>query len=163
MADDVTLPGTGVVIAADEISSKQYQRIKLISGADGSNDGDIDDACPLPVYPGHKLVRPGNLTFLPIVALNTSGNNSLVAASGSLKIRIYAYLLKVKGAVDVKFRDSVASADYCPIMNFLAAGDGVIQDYMGFPYFISAAAADLKLNLSAGVEVNGWVLYSQEA
>jgi hypothetical protein len=39
MADDVTLPGSGAVIAADEISSVKYQRNKLSLGADGvAND-----------------------------------------------------------------------------------------------------------------------------
>jgi hypothetical protein len=29
MADTVTLPGTGAVIASDDIGSAQYQRVKL--------------------------------------------------------------------------------------------------------------------------------------
>lgn len=32
MADNVTLPGAGAVIAADDISSVQYQRVKLVDG-----------------------------------------------------------------------------------------------------------------------------------
>jgi hypothetical protein len=51
MADNTTLnAGTGGdVIGADEISSVKYQRVKLIEGADGVNDGDISAANPLPV------------------------------------------------------------------------------------------------------------------
>jgi len=36
MADNVTLPGAGGVIASDEVSGAQYQRVKLSLGADGT-------------------------------------------------------------------------------------------------------------------------------
>jgi hypothetical protein len=51
MADNTTLnSGTGGdVIASDDISSVKYQRIKLIHGADGTNDGDVATGNPLPV------------------------------------------------------------------------------------------------------------------
>jgi hypothetical protein len=51
MADNVTLnPGIGgAVIAADEIAGAKYQRVKLIHGDDGVNDGDISATNPLPV------------------------------------------------------------------------------------------------------------------
>ncbi len=51
MADNVTLdPGAaGDTIGADEIAAVKYQRIKLIEGADGTNDGDIAAGNPLPV------------------------------------------------------------------------------------------------------------------
>lgn len=50
MADnlDVT-PGTGKTVATDEIASINYQRIKLIHGADGVNDGDVSNVNGLPV------------------------------------------------------------------------------------------------------------------
>lgn len=51
MADNVaTNPGTGGdTIAADDISGVKYQRVKLVQGADGTNDGDISSAAPLQV------------------------------------------------------------------------------------------------------------------
>jgi len=51
MADNTTLnPGTGGdVYASDDISSVKYQRVKLVEGADGVNDGDISSTNPLPV------------------------------------------------------------------------------------------------------------------
>lgn len=50
MADDVVLnPGVGGdTIAADEIAAKKYQRLKLVKGNDGVNDGDISDTNPWP-------------------------------------------------------------------------------------------------------------------
>lgn len=50
MADNVAItPGSGDSIAADDISGAKYQRIKIIHGADGVNDGDVSSANPLPV------------------------------------------------------------------------------------------------------------------
>lgn len=46
MADDVTLPGTGAVIAADEVGGKKHQRVKLSVGADGSA-ADMDATNPV--------------------------------------------------------------------------------------------------------------------
>lgn len=50
MADNTTLnTGTGGdVVASDDISSVKYQRIKLIHGIDGVNDGDVASTNPLP-------------------------------------------------------------------------------------------------------------------
>jgi hypothetical protein len=50
MSDSVGYtPGTGAQIAADDVSGVLYQRIKLIHGADGENDGDVAASNPLPV------------------------------------------------------------------------------------------------------------------
>lgn len=51
MADNVIIneKESGTSIAADEISGAKYQRIKIIHGADGVNDGDVSSANPLPV------------------------------------------------------------------------------------------------------------------
>jgi hypothetical protein len=49
MADNVTLPGTGTIAAADEIGGVQYQRVKLIHGPDGVNSGDVAPGNGLPV------------------------------------------------------------------------------------------------------------------
>jgi len=51
MADNIQL-NTGLggdVLAADEISGAKYQRVKLIHGADGVNDGDAANTNPFPV------------------------------------------------------------------------------------------------------------------
>jgi hypothetical protein len=51
MADNVQLnPGAGgSVIAADDIGGVAYQRVKVVHGADGTNDGDVSRVNPLPV------------------------------------------------------------------------------------------------------------------
>ena len=51
MADNVTLDAMtgGDSVAADDIASVKYQRIKLIHGADGVNDGDVSSVNGFPV------------------------------------------------------------------------------------------------------------------
>lgn len=51
MADNIPLNvgAGGKTLAADEISGIHYQRVKLISGPDGTNSGDVSPATPLPV------------------------------------------------------------------------------------------------------------------
>ena len=50
MADNTTLSSGsgGDTIATDDIGGVKFQRVKIVEGADGSNDGDICDANPLP-------------------------------------------------------------------------------------------------------------------
>lgn len=49
MADNVAItPGSGATIAADDISSVLYQRVKISHGADGSAT-DVSTASPMPV------------------------------------------------------------------------------------------------------------------
>jgi len=64
MADNVGYtPGTGATVAADDIGTVLFQRIKLVHGADGVNDGDVSAANPLPAsVPGAQSVTIMSLT-----------------------------------------------------------------------------------------------------
>ena len=49
MADNVGItPGSGATAAADDIGGVLFQRIKVVHGADGVNDGDVAASNPLP-------------------------------------------------------------------------------------------------------------------
>ena len=95
MADTVTLPGTGAVIASDDISGAQYQRIKLVIGADGTNDGDVASGNPLPIT-GALTDTQLRATAVPVTAsagtnLNTSAlaletGGNLAGAATSLAV-----------------------------------------------------------------------------
>jgi len=50
MSDNVNItPGAGDVVAADNIDEVKYQRIKVVLGDDGENDGDVSEDNPMPV------------------------------------------------------------------------------------------------------------------
>jgi len=104
MADNVLItPGTGETIGADEISSVKYQRIKLIHGADGVNDGDVAATNPLPVKSNFKTASGNAHTSGAITAdalsaaISTAGYKQITiywdvtAITGSWRIKIYGY------------------------------------------------------------------------
>lgn len=50
MADNIGYtPGSGAIIAADDISGNLHQRVKITLGTDGVSDGDLSSANPLPI------------------------------------------------------------------------------------------------------------------
>jgi len=61
MADNTTIASNsgGDVIATDDIGGVKYQRVKLIQGADGTNDGDISSTNPLYTRLNGKAVAHG--------------------------------------------------------------------------------------------------------
>ena len=67
MADNVVLnPGlNGSIIASDNILGVQYQRNKIVLGADGINDGDVSKTNPIPIYfpPVTPIDRSGTITI----------------------------------------------------------------------------------------------------
>lgn len=67
MADNVSItPGSGDTVAADDIGGAKYQRVKMVIGADGVNDGDISSANPMPVtgsFSGTTAIKAGDGTF----------------------------------------------------------------------------------------------------
>ena len=47
--------GPGDTIATDDIAGVKYQRVKLITGADGVNDGDVSALNPFPTSQGNRI------------------------------------------------------------------------------------------------------------
>jgi len=83
MADNVALNAMsgGDNVAADDITSVKFQRIKLIYGADGVNSGDVAAANPLPVDTELATAVAGgdsmsNPTTAPVHAHNAGWNTS---------------------------------------------------------------------------------------
>lgn len=63
MADNVTITESGSTsVAADEISSVKYQRIKVVLGADGVNDGDVSSGNPMPIVAASLPLPSGAAT-----------------------------------------------------------------------------------------------------
>ena len=82
MADNTTLDAGsgGDVIATDDIGGVKFQRVKLVEGADGVNDGDVSSANPLPVQIGDGT------------------DNAGVTASGDLQVDVQASVLPTGAA-----------------------------------------------------------------
>lgn len=103
MADNVTLDimSGGDSCAADDIGGIKFQRIKLIHGADGVNDGDVSSANPLPV--AVKSVVPGT------AATNLGKAEDAAHSSGDTGVMAL-------GVRNVNFTElTSAEGDYSPI------------------------------------------------
>lgn len=107
MADNVTITqGTGTDIAADEISSVKYQRVKLVEGADGVNDGDISSANPLPV----ELTDVDGTAAADITAIKTACEILDNAISGS-EMQVDVVTLPAITATNLDIRDLTNASD----------------------------------------------------
>jgi hypothetical protein len=79
MADNVGYtPGVGASVAADDIGGNLYQRVKIVTGADGVNDGDVSSANPMPVSAQSLLVMQRIAALLkPLQQITGGGSNRL--------------------------------------------------------------------------------------
>src|SRR5687768_8585333 len=88
MADNTTLDSGsgGDTLATDDIGGVKFPRSKIVIGADGSNDGDVSSANPLPVsvasIPSHAVTNAG--TFATQAAQSGAWNITNVSGTVSL-------------------------------------------------------------------------------
>jgi hypothetical protein len=83
MADDVTLNAGagGDTLAADDIAGVKFQRVKLVIGANNTNDGDVASGNPLPISDAAgSLTVDGSVT----VTQGTGSNLHTVIDSGTV-------------------------------------------------------------------------------
>ena len=141
MADNTQLPipqTLGDLIATDEIGGIKFQRIKIITGADGVNDGDVSASNPLPIIgtvtdgvtpADSSILLVGGITAGGVAQafetnasghLNISdGGSSITVDSGNSSLEVNASNVKGKfresfqGTVidPTKWTSSVASGD----------------------------------------------------
>jgi len=91
MADNVGYtPGSGAIIATDDVGGVQHQRIKISLGSDGVDDGMVSSANPMPItaglnIPAHDYVAlaytGANLTG---VTYRTGGSGGTIVATLTL-------------------------------------------------------------------------------
>jgi hypothetical protein len=83
MADNVGItPGSGATAASDDIGGVQFQRIKLVHGADGVNDGDVSSANGLPVKGVGELVEAIEAMRMAVQSLVSTIGMALPNAQG---------------------------------------------------------------------------------
>lgn len=110
MSDNTTLDAGsgGDTIAADDIGGVKFQRVKLIQGADGANDGDVASGNPLPVKAtgavAHDGVAAGNPLFIGAFAKATAPSD--VSADADV-VHLWALL---NGALCVNIASGTAAA-----------------------------------------------------
>jgi hypothetical protein len=164
MADNfIANPGSGgSTFAADDISSVLYPRLKPSWGADGSAV-DTSVAAPLPTQntlESNQMSTAGTIVTPKFAAISasSSGNNTLVSAVASKKIRVLALWLTANGSVNAKFQDGAGGTDKTGLA-YLVVNTGMVLPFNPAGWFETTANTLLNLNLSASVAVGGSLTY----
>ena len=98
----------------------------------------------------------GPVKYAP-VSVSASGDNTIVAAVATKKIRLLSGLLVAAGTVNVKWK-SAAATDLTGAMSMLNAAR-IEHSATPWGQFETAAGEALVLNLSAAIGVAGWITY----
>ena len=148
----------GSTFAADDVSGVLYTRVKPSWGADGSAT-DASVAAPLPVQASAESnqMTAGGTVVTPkfaAIAVSSSGNNTLVAAVVSKKVRVLAVWLMSSGSVNAKFQSGAGVTDLTGLA-YLVASAGMVLPYNPAGWFETGSNTLLNLNLSAAIAVGG--------
>jgi hypothetical protein len=91
MADNIGYtPGSGATIAADDIGGNLHQRIKVVVGADGVNDGDVSLSNPMPIQGVGELVEQLSAIRMLLQSLSRTVGQAMPDAFGRLLVSIGA-------------------------------------------------------------------------
>lgn len=97
-----------------------------------------------------------------VIDVATSGNNTLVAAVASRKIRVLSAFMVASAAVTVRFQSGAAGTALSGQM-VLAANSGFVLPYNPHGWSETAVNTLLNLELSAAVSVDGMLTYAEVA
>ena len=99
MADNVGYtPGSGEVIATDDIAGVQYQRVKPVWGVDGVAQ-DVNNNTPLPVTGAQELMEAIEAMRMVIQSLSrTIGMAQVEALTGRLRVAVES-IVAISGTV----------------------------------------------------------------
>lgn len=159
----VTNAGSGGnTFASDEIGGIHYSRIKVDWGADGSAS-DASVAAPLPVQASIETnqMTAGGTILTPkfaVISASSSGNNTLVAAVASKKVRVLSLWLTSNGTVNAKFQSGAGGTDISGLA-YLVVNTGFVLPYNPVGWFETGSNTLLNLNLSAAIAVGGSLTY----
>ena len=106
MADNLGYsPGVGATIASDEIGGVQFQRVKIVIGADGVNGGDVAAANAMPISASSLPLPAGAATEATLALVSGTDITTPVPAmpAGGVGIRgwLSAIWTKLNGSLAV--------------------------------------------------------------
>lgn len=102
-------PGAGAVIAADDVGGALLQRIKVVVGADGVNDGDVSLANPMPIQGVGELVQQLAAIRLLLQSLTRTVGQAMPDAAGRLLVNVTGQTVTVAGTIAVSTATTVTT------------------------------------------------------
>ena len=106
------------------------------------------------IYNGTTAITP----VFAAISGATSGNNTLVAADATKKIRVFALSVVAVTAVDVRFESAAGGTALTGVMSFAANG-GYVLPYNPLGGVETVANELLNMELGAAVQVSGSITY----
>lgn len=161
MADNVVAdPGSGgATFAADDISGVMFPRTKLTIGADGTNDGDVSSANPLPVKGTGTAgtANSGVLTVQGIASMTPvqiADNGGSLTVDGTVAATQSGTWTVDLGATDNSVLDAIAAS----LAGTLTVGSHAVTNAGTFAVQVSSALpagtnAIGKLAANSGVDI----------
>lgn len=109
----------------------------------------------------HPFIREGIYDSIGFAAINVAGlgNNTLVAAVTGKKIRVLGVVLIAGGTVNVRFESGAGGTAMSGIIE-LTAQAGFTAPTTEIGWMETAAGSLLNLELSAAVNVDGFLVYA---
>lgn len=114
-ADNINVTqGSGKTLATDTIAGIEFQRFKLVTGADGTNGGDLSDSNRMP-FKSNRSDQVDGTTTTPMTS--TTITEIISASSGSK--RTYIELIVCSNShstvgTDIEIRNGTTVRAYCP-------------------------------------------------
>lgn len=126
---------------------------KIVPVAVGDDGSLVTGAAALQTTP--------DLTYARINRATSGDGTAIVAATASMKTRVYRMKLSVAGAVIVTIKDGAGTT--LEVFNFAGNGGGVVLDFSERPWYTGTANTAFYINLSAAVQVDGSLEYTLAA
>lgn len=165
----VTACNTGAVVISSALPAGTNAIGKLAANS-GVDIGDVDvTSAParsattdtITAKLATDAIMNGTAALTPkfaVIAASSSGNNTLVAAVTSKKIRVLAALLISNGSVNVKFQSGASGTDLTGLA-YLVANTGFTLPFNPVGWFETGSNTLLNLNLSGAVAIGGMLVY----
>jgi hypothetical protein len=152
MADDSTTPSNGLPVASDDIGSKQYQRIKLVHGADGVNAGDAAYGNPFPT-----VDRPIVCDGIYKISLLTNTYAGLAALAPLISFR-WSHATKLCALLEAEltvYTTTAASAAGITERQLVRARSWTVADSGGTGITIAANESKMRSSMTDSVMAAG--------
>lgn len=122
--------------------------------------GIVDIGNQVPIGHGTDAIYNGTTALVPkfaVISASSAGNNEVVAAVASKKIRVLQFSYVSAGTVNVKWNSGATTMKSG--LNYWISSTGVCRPFSPIGWFETAAGEALNINLSDAVAVGGDLTY----
>ena len=151
---------SGVTIGAVEIAAAQTLATVTTVGSVTTLPARAATTDTITAKLATDAIQNGTTALTPkfaTIACSSSGDNTIVYAVTSKKIRVLAYVITASAAVNAKWK-SLSTGDKSGLL-YMAANGGAAPPFCPTGHFETAAGEALALNLSSAVAVGGHLTY----